>query len=275
VFIGLLRDVAASGGFAYARKDAGAMLRTLYLFIEQVGEVGLLTRDFFRYLFRRPFESRLFLEQLDAVGVRSLTVVNLTAIFSGMVLALQMGQFLAKFGAKIYVSRIMGLSLMREMGPVLSALMVAARVGAGITAELGTMKVTEQIDAMRALATSPIKKLVVPRVLATIVMMPVLTILADAVGLFGGYFIAVSQLGVSGEFFYNSLMQNTALGDLMSGLGKSIFFGYIIAIVACNKGLTATGGADGVGRATTSAVVQASISVLIADFFLTKLFLDL
>ena len=129
--------------------------------------------------------------------------------------------------------------------------------------------------AVRALATSPIKKLVVPRVLATIVMMPVLTILADAVGLFGGYFIAVSQLGVSGDFFYNSLMQNTALGDLMSGLGKSIFFGYIIAIVACNKGLTATGGADGVGRATTSAVVQASISVLIADFFLTKLFLDL
>jgi phospholipid/cholesterol/gamma-HCH transport system permease protein len=251
------------------------MLRTLYLFFEQVGEVGLLTRDFFRYLLRRPFDGRLFLDQLDAVGVRSLTVVNLTAIFSGMVLALQMGEFLAKFGAKIYVSRIMGLSLMREMGPVLSALMVAARVGAGITAELGTMKVTEQIDAMRALATSPIKKLVVPRVLATIVMMPVLTILADAVGLFGGYFIAVLQLGVSGDFFYNSLIQNTALGDLMSGLGKSVFFGFLIAIIACNKGLTATGGADGVGRATTSAVVQASISVLVSDFFLTKLFLDL
>jgi phospholipid/cholesterol/gamma-HCH transport system permease protein len=251
------------------------MLRSIYLFLEQVGEVGLLTRDFFRYLIRRPFETRLFLDQLDAVGVRSLTVVNLTAIFSGMVLALQMGEFLAKFGAKIYVSRIMGLSLMREMGPVLSALMIAARVGAGITAELGTMKVTEQIDAMRALATSPVKKLVVPRVLATIVMMPVLTILADAVGLLGGYFIAVSQLGVSGDFFYNSLVQNTQLGDLMSGLGKSIFFGYIIAIIACTKGLTASGGADGVGRATTSAVVQASISVLIADFFLTKLFLDL
>ncbi len=137
------------------------------------------------------------LDQLDAVGVKSVNVVNLTAIFSGMVLALQMGQFLAKFGAKIYVSRIMGLSLLREMGPVLSALMVAARVGAGITAELGTMKVTEQIDAMRSLATSPVKKLVVPRVLATVIMLPILTVLADAVGLFGGLVIAVTQLGVS------------------------------------------------------------------------------
>lgn len=250
------------------------MLQRIYRFLDQLGEVGILTRDFFGYLFRRPFETRLFLDQLDSVGVRSINVVNLTAIFSGMVLALQMGEFLEKFGAKIYVSRIMGLSLMREMGPVLSALMIAARVGAGITAELGTMKVTEQIDAMRALATSPIKKLVVPRVLATIVMMPILTILADAVGLFGGYIISVFELGVSGDYFYNSLVQNTALGDLFSGLGKSIFFGYIIGIIACFEGLTATGGADGVGRATTAAVVAASITVLISDFFLTKLFLS-
>ncbi len=251
------------------------MLDRIYLFLEQLGDIGLLTRDFFRYLFRRPFETRLFFDQLDAVGVRSLNVVNLTAIFSGMVLALQMGQFLAKFGAKIYVSRIMGLSLLREMGPVLSALMIAARVGAGITAELGTMKVTEQIDAMRALATSPVKKLVVPRVLATIVMMPILTVLADAIGLLGGYFISVSQLGVSGGYFYSSLVQNVALGDLFSGLGKSLFFGYEIAIIACAKGLGATGGADGVGRATTTAVVASSIAVLISDFFLTKLFLSI
>jgi phospholipid/cholesterol/gamma-HCH transport system permease protein len=250
------------------------MLDQLYRFLEQLGDVGLLTRDFLRYLVRRPFETRPFLDQLDIVGVRSLNVVNLTAIFSGMVLALQMGQFLAKFGAKIYVSRIMGLSLLRELGPVLSALMIAARVGAGITAELGTMKVTEQIDAMRALATSPIKKLVVPRVLATIVMMPILTILADVVGLVGGYFISVSQLGVSGSYFYSSLIQNVELGDLFSGLGKSVFFGYEIAIIACAKGLNATGGADGVGRATTTAVVASSIAVLISDFFLTKLFLS-
>ena len=196
------------------------MLERIYLFLDQLGEVGVLTADFFRYLVRRPFEGRLLLDQLDAVGVKSVNVVNLTAIFSGMVLALQMGQFLAKFGAKIYVSRIMGLSLLREMGPVLSALMVAARVGAGITAELGTMKVTEQIDAMRSLATSPVKKLVVPRVLATVIMLPILTVLADAVGLFGGLVIAVTQLGVSADYFYSSLIQNVQLGDLFSGLGQ-------------------------------------------------------
>src|SRR5579872_7564576 len=133
------------------------MLDRLYRFLDQLGQIGILTRDFFRYLFRRPFEARLLIDQLDSIGVRSLNVVNLTAIFSGMVLALQMGQFLAKFGAKIYVSRIMGLSLFREMGPVLTALMIGARVGAGITAELGSMKVTEQLDAMLALASSPVK----------------------------------------------------------------------------------------------------------------------
>jgi phospholipid/cholesterol/gamma-HCH transport system permease protein len=159
------------------------------------------------------------------------------------------------------------------MGPVLAALMIAARVGAGFSAELGTMKVTEQIDAMRALGTSPIKKLVVPRVLATIVMMPILAALADAVGLFGGWLISVTQLGVGGSYFYTSLIHHVELGDFISGLGKSVFFGYLIGIISCFKGLTARGGADGVGRATTSAVVAASISVLISDFFLTKLFL--
>jgi len=260
---------------AVASPQSPAMLQALYRFLDQLGEVGLLSRDFFRTLFRRRFEMRLFLDQLDSVGALSFNVVSLTAIFSGMVLALQMGQFLAKFGAKIYVSRIMGLSLMREMGPVLSALMIAARVGAGITAELGTMKVTEQIDAMRALAASPVRKLVVPRVMATVVMLPLLTIYADAVGLAGGYFIAVSQLGVSGDYFYNSLVHNTELGDFFSGVGKSVFFGFEIAIIACTYGLGATGGADGVGRATTSAVVAASITVLISDFFLTKLFLSI
>jgi len=249
------------------------MLERLYLFLDQLGQIGILTRDFFGYLFRRPFESRALIDQLDNVGYRSLNVVTLTAIFSGMVLALQMGQFLEKFGAKIYVSRIMGLSLLREMGPVLAALMIAARVGAGFSAELGTMKVTEQIDAMRALGTSPIKKLVVPRVLATIIMMPMLAVLADAIGLFGGWVISVTQLGVGGDYFYTSLIQHVTLGDFMSGVGKSVFFGYLIGIISCFKGLTASGGADGVGRATTSAVVAASISVLISDFFLTKLFL--
>jgi phospholipid/cholesterol/gamma-HCH transport system permease protein len=242
-------------------------------FLEQLGDIGLLTRECVRQALRRPFEGGLLVEQLDSVGVRSLNVVNLTAVFTGMVLALQMGQFLARFGAKIYISRIIGLSLFREMGPVLTALMIGARVGAGITAELGSMQVTEQIDAMRALATSPVKKLVVPRVMATVLMLPVLTVISDAVGLIGGLLIAVTQLGLTAGYFFTSMIQNTRLGDLTSGLSKAVFFGYLISIIACSKGLGASGGADGVGRATTSAVVAAAIGVLVSDFFLTKLFM--
>jgi phospholipid/cholesterol/gamma-HCH transport system permease protein len=242
-------------------------------FLLQLGSIGVLTRDFFRYLVRRPFETDLFVEQLDSIGVRSLNIVNLTAIFTGMVLSLQLGTFLTRFGAKIYVGRIMGLTLFREMGPVLTALMIGGRVGAGISAELGSMQVTDQIDAIRSLAANPIKKLVVPRVLAAIVILPILTLLADAIGLFGGLVIGVTQLGVEGAFFYNSVMRNLDLGDILTGLIKAILFGYLIATIACFSGLNASGGADGVGRATTKAVVTAAISVLVADFFMTKLFI--
>ena len=169
----------------------------------------------------------------------------------------------------------MGISLLREMGPVLTALMIGARVGAGIAAELGSMSATEQIDAIRALASSPAKKLVVPRVLATIMILPVLTLIADTIGLLGGSLISVTQLGISAGFFYTSLLHNLSVTDVLSGLAKAFCFGYLIAIIACAKGLSARGGADGVGRATASAVVAASISVLVADFFLTKLFLSL
>lgn len=244
-------------------------------FLERLGAIGILSRDFFRCLIRRPFELGLVIEQLDELGVRSLNIVNLTAIFTGMVLALQMGQLLSRFGAKVYVSRIMGLSLFREMGPVLTALLVAGRVGSGISAELGTMQVTDQIDAMRSLATNPIKKLVVPRVLATVLILPVLTIFADAVGLLGGLAIALSELGLTASYFFSSLTQNTELRDVFSGLGKSVVFGYLIAIIACQNGLDVSGGADGVGRATTSTVVTASVSILVADFFLTKLLMSI
>ena len=249
------------------------MARILIRFFEELGEVGLLTRDFFRCLVRSPFEIRLLAEQFDAIGVQSLNVVNLTALFTGMVLALQTGQALSRFGAKTYISQIMAMSLFQEMGPVLTALMLGARVGAGIAAELGSMKVTEQIDGMRALATDPVRKLVVPRVLAAIVMLPMLTIVTDAIGLVGGLIIAVTQLGLGGGYFFHSLIRSTRLSDLLSGLGKSLCFGYLIAIIACTKGLGTSGGADGVGRATTAAVVAASISILVVDFFLTKLFM--
>ena len=243
--------------------------------LRELGEVTLLSLAALRQTFRRPFPLRSVLEQLDQVGVRSLSIVNLTAVFMGMVLALQLGVFLAKFGAQIFVSRVVGVSLLREMAPVLTALMVGGRVGAGIAAELGTMSVTEQIDAIRSLGADPVRKLVVPRLLALIIVLPLLTAIADAVGVLGGWLIAVTELQLSSEFYWRSLLQALALGDLLSGVGKSVFFAYFIGIIACHNGMRVTGGADGVGRATTSTVVAASVTVLIADFFLSKAFLAL
>jgi phospholipid/cholesterol/gamma-HCH transport system permease protein len=192
-----------------------------------------------------------------------------------MVLALQLGIFLAKFGAQNFVSRIVGISLLREMAPVLTALMVGARVGAGITAELGSMNVTEQIDAIRSLGADPTRKLVVPRILALLLMLPLLTVIADAVGVVGGCLIARTELGMSADYYFTTLLQALVFSDFLSGLGKSVFFAYFIGIIACRNGLQVTGGADGVGRATTSTVVAASVTVLVSDFFLSKLFLSL
>jgi phospholipid/cholesterol/gamma-HCH transport system permease protein len=240
--------------------------------VEAVGGAALLSRDVAtRGL--RGIEWRALLQQLEQIGWRSLTLVNLTALFTGMVLALQMGVFLTKFGAKIYISRIVGLSIIRELGPVLTALMIGGRVGAGIAAELGSMAVTEQIDAVRALGADPVRKLIVPRLLALLVMLPVLTIVADCLGVIGGYLISVGELRVDSDYYFNSLVQWLTFGDIFSGLGKSVFFAYFIGIIACHNGVSVTGGADGVGRATTQTVVAASVTVLVSDFFLTKLFL--
>ena len=201
--------------------------------------------------------------------------MTLTAVFTGMVLALQMGSWLTRFGARPYGGRVLALSMLREMGPVLTALMIGGRVGAGITAELGSMKVTEQIDAMRSLGVNPIQKLVFPRVIALVVMLPLLTIVADFVGIVGGMFITVMEHGISGSFYLNSIIQFIRFQDVYSGLGKTFFFGFFIAVIACYNGLEVSGGADGVGRATTQTVVMTSITILISDFFLTKFFLQL
>jgi phospholipid/cholesterol/gamma-HCH transport system permease protein len=241
---------------------------------EYLGGIGLLLYEILRCL-RRRWEGRLILTQMEQVGVRSLSIVTLTAVFTGMVLALQMGNWLTRFGARPYGGRVLALSMLREMGPVLTALMVGGRVGAGITAELGSMKVTEQIDAMRSLGVNPIQKLVFPRVFALVVMLPLLTIVADCVGIFGGMFITVMEHGISGSFYLNSIIQFIRFQDVYSGLGKTFFFGFFIAVIACYNGLEASGGADGVGRATTQTVVMASITILISDFFLTKFFLQL
>jgi phospholipid/cholesterol/gamma-HCH transport system permease protein len=212
---------------------------------------------------------------MDALGVQSITVANLTCLFTGMVLALQTAHSLGQFGGKLVIGRAVILSLTRELGPVLTALMLAARCGAGITAELGSMAVTEQVDALRALGASPVRKLVLPRVVALTVMLPVMTLIAIFHGMLGGLLIAAFEIKIGAGFYLSTSLQALSFNDLLHGLGKTPFFGLEIALVGCYNGLGATGGADGVGRATTTAVVVASIAVLITDFFLTKLFIAL
>jgi phospholipid/cholesterol/gamma-HCH transport system permease protein len=224
---------------------------------------------------RGPIDRAVLMAQFDQIGVRSMSIVVITSLFIGMVLALQTAYSLAEFGGSLFIGKVVSLSLVRELAPVLMSLMVGGRVGAGITAEIGTMKVTEQIDALRALATNPVRKLVVPRVLATTLMLPLLTVLACFVGIFGGLLIAVGSLHLTANFYIRSVIETVRYNDLGSGIGKTFFFGFGIGIIACFNGLRTSGGADGVGRATTATVVTASITVLIMDFFLTKLFLFL
>jgi len=242
--------------------------------LEHIGGLGLLVRDTFRRGLRRPREWRICLEQLHHLGVGSAPIVLTTALFTGMVLALQTAASFVAFGT-LLIGDVVALSITRELGPVLSALMIGGRVGAGITAEIGSMKVTEQVDAIRALAADPVKKLVFPKVLATLIMLPVLTTLAIFVGILGGLLIACTELNQTSEFYLKHVRSALEVHDIFSGIGKSFFFALFISVIACYNGLRATGGADGVGRATTQTVVAASIAVLVSDFFLTKLFLML
>jgi len=240
--------------------------------LRQTGELAILTGQAFLALLRPPYEGRLWVRQMEQIGVRSLGVASITTIFTGMVLALQTAYSLPAIGVKYYIGAVVSKSLVRELGPVLTALIVGGRIGAGMTAEIGTMKVTEQIDALRSMAADPVKKLVAPKLIATLLMLPALTILGDALGIFGGLFVAQAQLDLSPGFYLNDVFDSLTLQDVGSGIGKSFFFAYFITIVGCYNGLTAQGGADGVGRATTRTVVMASILVLVSDFFLTKLF---
>jgi phospholipid/cholesterol/gamma-HCH transport system permease protein len=242
-------------------------------FLSYVGGLTQLTTQTVREAFRGPFEGDLLLIQLDQIGVKSLSIVAITALFIGMVLALQTAYSLAEFGGKLFIGRVVSLSLVRELAPVLMSLMVGGRVGAGITAEIGTMKVTEQIDALRALATSPVRKLVVPKVIATTLMLPLLTIVACVLGILGGEIVAVFNLNLSSNFYMRSVLHTLKYNDIASGVGKTFFFGFTLSMIACYNGLRTSGGADGVGRATTASVVTISIAILIMDFFLTKLFL--
>lgn len=215
------------------------------------------------------------LAQMDSLGVGSLSIVVLTGMFTGMVLALQSAASLDAFGARPYVGRLVSVSMVRELGPVLTALMVTGRVGSGMAAELGSMVVTQQIDALRALGTDPVRKLVTPRIVAAMVMVPILTVISDMLGVFGGALISVFSLKLSWEFYWRSVGSALVLNDLAMGLTKPVVFGFILSTISCHMGLRTSGGTRGVGVATTRSVVAASVTILASDFFLTKLLLVL
>jgi phospholipid/cholesterol/gamma-HCH transport system permease protein len=242
--------------------------------LDAFGDFALLGAQTARAAFARRFPSRDVWAQFESVAVRSLSIVAITALFTGMVLALQTVVSLARFGAKPYTGSFVGLAIALELGPVLTALMVSGRVGAGITAEIGSMAVTEQVDAIRAMGADPVQKLVLPRVLACTFGVPLLTVFADALGVFGGLVIA-AQNGISADFYMNTVQTTVTLENFLQGIAKTFVFGWIIGSVGCFMGLRTRGGTVGVGRATTHAVVVASISVFVSDFFLSKLFLTL
>lgn len=237
-------------------------------YLRLIGQVG-------RGLVTPPVYGRDIIEQLDAIGIGSMTVVLLTGAFTGMVLALQSGMTLDQFGARSMVGRLVSASMLRELGPVLTALMVTGRVGSGIAAELGSMTVTEQIAALRSLGTDPVRKLVVPRVLAGTLMVPVLTVISDAIGMAGGAIISWSQLKVAGSVYWNNVVQGLYVQDLWMGIIKPFVLGFVLVTIACYVGMSTTGGTQGVGRSTTKAVVAGSVAVLAVDFLVTKLLIAL
>lgn len=230
----------------------------------------------FLNIFRRPHYADDIALQMDIIGVGSLPIVALTGLFSGAVMALQMSRALNQYGATGQVGQIVAISLVRELGPVLTALLVAGRNASGMASELGSMKVTEQIDAMRALGTDPVQKLVTPRLLATMFMLPVLTIIADFVGLIGGYLVACVMLNLTtATQYWSTAHQSLEYNDIAQGLIKPLAFAIVIALVGCHYGMTTSGGTQGVGRSTTQAVVVASVWVFILTFFIGKFFVNL
>ncbi|MBN2515281.1 MAG: ABC transporter permease [Deltaproteobacteria bacterium] len=239
--------------------------------IEEMGKILLLFISIISWMVRPPLKLRLIFKQMEFVGVKSIYVVVLTGTFTGMVLALQSYYGFRMFSAESLVGSTVALSMTRELGPVLTALMVTARAGSAMAAELGTMRVTEQIDALSVMATNPVKHLIVPRVIASVIMLPILTIVSDFMGIIGGYFVGVMVLHINKGIFVKNITRYVDLGDLYNGLTKAAVFGLILSLVGCYKGFNTTGGAEGVGKATTEAVVLASITILISDYFLTAI----
>jgi phospholipid/cholesterol/gamma-HCH transport system permease protein len=241
-------------------------------FFQKVGILSLFIARTISGFVRRPFYLRLILRQLISIGYFSLPVVAMTAIFSGAVLALQSYTWFSRFSAESSIATVVVLSITRELGPVLAGLMVAGRVGASIAAEIGTMKVTEQIDALFTLSTDPIKYLVVPRVIASVITMPCLVLIGDIIGVMGGYLVSVHKLGFNGTSYIKSTVEYLETIDVVSGLVKAAVFGFIIAIMSCYHGYYSDKGAKGVGSATTDAVVSSSILILLSNYLITELF---
>jgi len=239
------------------------------------GGVGLLTSQVFRSLALPPKYFRLIVQEIEVMGVRSLGVALTAAIFTGMVFTIQSAVNMARFGAESYVGPIAALAILRELGPVLTAILVGGKVASGITAELGSMKVTEQIDALRTLGVNYIKRLVVPRVLAALIVFPLLTVLADAIGVLGGMLIMYLERGADVYAYWSITTYWVVPKDFLTGVGKSVFFGVIVTLIGCYNGLSTEGGTEGLGRATTGTVVHVTMGVIVSDFFITKLFLTL
>ncbi len=255
----------------YLKRLGTRLLENLYF----MGGTFNLGVQCLREMFKPPFYFRLTLDQMFLIGVRSFILVAVTALATGSVMALQFGYGLQKFGGQLYVPKVLALSFVREMGPVFTSLLVAARIGSGITAEVGSMNVTQQIDAIRALGTSPVKKIVIPRLLATLITLPILTVFANFIGLFGGMLVPVREMGITPDLFFIKARAALTLHDFNTGLIKTTVFAVFIALTSCWRGMHTTGGTKGVGDSTTWVVVTTNIFIMIADFFLTKFFIIL
>ena len=249
-----------------------ALGRVFLDFLAATGRIGLFALAAVTHCFRPPWYPRLLLRQLIDIGYYSLPVVGLTTLFSGMVLALQSYTGFARFSAESAVATVVVLSMTRELGPVLAGLMVAGRIGASMAAEIGTMRVTEQTDALTTLSTNPYKYLVVPRVLAGVISLPFLVLVGDIIGVFGGYVVGVHKLGFNAGTYLQRTIQYLEPVDVISGLVKAAVFGFLVALMGCYHGYYSGRGAQGAGRATTNAVVSASILILVANYAITELF---
>ena len=240
--------------------------------LELLGGVSILSKSCVSELRTKPFHLNLLIDQIYFIGVKSFPLILITALSTGMVMSLQYGLGLEKFGGKPYVPRLVASTILREMGPVFTSLMLAARVGAGMASEIGSMVVTQQIDAIRALGTSPIKRIVIPRVLACLIVLPLLVAVANLVGNLGGLIVGSTELNLDPQFYYRRVIETSNIKDYIAGFGKTFFFALFISLPSCYYGLNVKNGTKEVGVATTKSVVTASLLILVGDYFLSKVF---